>query len=191
MVEIGSEDEDKIWKIFLRRHWKMFAVFIAIAIVAIIGAISVFRWFVGDAISTGLVPELLGEWSIGYLVTFLLNLLYWEILYIGIPVLIVVVLIIFLWWKKLPKEERKEYRKGHLFFGKSSKSDFGGGISFLVFIFFIIKVWLDGNWGLKFGTWEFEYLISTWITALIWVLIIFAIPIGLGIIWWIHSQLKK
>ena len=29
-------EEDKIWKIFLSRHWKMFAVFVAIGIVAII-----------------------------------------------------------------------------------------------------------------------------------------------------------
>ena len=187
-----AEDEDKIWKIFIKRHWKMFALFIAIAIIAIIGAIYIFRWFVGEAQSTGLVPEILGEWTIGYIVSFLLNLLFWEFLFIGIPLLIVVVIIIFGWWKQLPKEERKEYRKGHLFFGKSSKrSDAGGGISFLVFIFFIIKVWLDGNWDLAFGTWKLNYLISSWITALIWVLVIFAIPIGLGVIWWIHSQIKK
>lgn len=186
------ENEDRVWKIFISRHWKMFALFIAIAIIAIIGAIYVFLWFVGDAQSTGLVPEILGEWTIGYIVTFLLNLLFWEILFIGIPVLIVIVAIIFLWWKKLPEDERKEYKRGHLFFGKRSyRSDGSGGISFLIFIFFIIKVWLDGNWDLAFGTWELDYLVSSWITALIWVLVIFAIPIGLGAIWWIHSQIKK
>ena len=134
----------------------------------------------------------MGEWSIGYLVTFLLNILLWEVLYIGIPVLIVIVLIIFLWWKKLPEEERKEYRHGHLFFGKNSRrSDASGGISFLIFIFFVIKVWLDGNWDLAFGTWELDYLVSTWLTALLWVVIIFAIPISLGAIWWISTKIKK
>lgn len=187
-----TDDEDKVWKIFIKRHWKMFAIFVTIAIIAIIGAISVFRWFVGDAQSTGLVPEILGEWTIGYIVTFLLNLLLWEVLFIGIPVLIVVVAMILLWWKKLPEEERMEYRKGHLFSGRSSKiSDAGGGISFLVFVFFVMKVWMDGNWDLAFATWKLNYLINSWITALIWVLIIFAIPIGLGIIWWIHNQIKK
>ena len=184
-------EEDKIWKIFLSRHWKMFAVFVAIGIVAIIGAIYVYLWFVKEAQLTGLVPEILGEWSIGYLVTFLLNILLWEVLYIGIPVLIVIVLIIFLWWKKLPEEERKEYRRGHLFFGKHShRSDASGGISFLIFIFFIIKVWLDGNWDLAFGTWKLDYLVSTWLTALLWVVIIFAIPISLGVIWWISTKIK-
>ncbi len=49
MVELSSEHDEKIWKKFLRKHWKMLVLFVGAAILAIAGAILVFLWFVGDA----------------------------------------------------------------------------------------------------------------------------------------------
>jgi hypothetical protein len=189
---MNKENGDKIWSKFLKKHWKMFGLFVAVAILAIIGAILVFLWFVGDAQSTGLVPTTLGLWTMGHFVTFLLYLILWEVLFIGVPVLLAIAAIYFLWWKKLPDDEKKEYKRGHLLFGKRShRSDAGEGISFLVFIAFIIKIYLDGNWDFPFAEWSFDYLVYSWLTALIVILIIFAIPLGLGAIWWIHSKMKK
>ncbi len=54
MAETESENGDKIWKKFLRKHWKMLVLFVVGAILASIGAILVFLWFVGDAQLTGL-----------------------------------------------------------------------------------------------------------------------------------------
>ena len=185
------DNEEKIWKKFLNKHLQMFVLFIGIAIVAIIGAIYVFLWFVGDAQSTDLVPTILGSWTMGHLISFLLNLIFWEILIIGIPVIIVIAAIYFLWWKQLPDAERKEYKKKHLF-GKSSRTRDGGGIfSLFVFILFVIKVYLDGNWDLPFANWEFNYLVYSYLTVLIWILIIIGIPMLLGLIWWITSGRKK
>jgi hypothetical protein len=185
------EKDEKIWNKFLSKHWQMFAAWVVIAIVAIIGAVYVFLWFVGDAQTTGLVPTILGSWSMGHLITFLLNLLLWEILIIVIPVIIVIAAIYFLWWKKLPDAERKEYKKKHLF-GKSSRTRDGGGIfSFFIFIAFVIKIWLDGNWDVPFATWKFDYLVYSYLTALLWILIIIGIPVILGVIWWITTGRKK
>ena len=192
MAETGSENGDEIWKKFLRKHWKMLVLFVIGAILASIGAILVYLWFVGDAQLTGLVPATLGLWTMGHLVTFLLHLILWEVLFIGVPVILAIVIIIFLWWKKLPDEERKEYRRGHLFSGTRSRRTNGGeGISLLVFIAFIIKVFIDGNWNVAFATWTFDYLVYSCLLVLIWVLIIFGIPIGLGGIWWIRREMKK
>jgi len=157
-----GEKLDKIWKKFLKKHWQMFAFFIVIAIVAFAGAIYVFLWFVGEAQLTGLVPPLLGGWAMGHFIPFLLHLIFWEFIFIGIPVIIAIVAIYFGWWKKLPDKERKEYRDGHLFGKRSKRSDAGGGFSFLIFI-----------------------------VALIWILIIFGIPMALGGIWWIRHEMKK
>ena len=187
MVENG----EKIWKKFLRTHWKMLVLFIVAAILALIGAILVFLWFVGDAQLTGLVPATLDLWTMGHFVTFLLNLILWEVLFIGVPVILAIVAIIFLWWKKLPDGEKKEYRRGHLFGKRSHRSDGSGGISFLVFIVFIIKVFTDGNWNVPFATWTFDYLVYSWLWALFWVLIIFGIPIVIGGTWWIRREMKK
>ena len=186
-----SKNDEKIWKKFLKNHWRLCVLFIAVAALAIIGAIYVFLWFVGDAQLTGLVPASLGSWSMGYLVTFLLNLLFWEVIFVGIPVIIAIVLIYSLGWKKIPDEERKKYRRGHLFGKRSKKTEGGEGISFLIFIVFMIKVYLDGNWGVPFATWKFDYLVYSWLWALIWILVIFGIPILIGGTWWLRHEMKK
>ncbi len=185
------ENSEKIWKKFLRKHWQMCVLFVVGAILACIGVIIVYLWFVGDAQCTGLVPETLGLWSMGHFVTFLLNLILWEVLLIGVPVILAIAAIYFLWWKKLPDEEKKEYRRGHLFGKRSRRTDGSEGISFLIFIAFIIKVYLDGNWNVPFVTWTFDYLVYSCITALVGVLIIFGIPILIGGTWWIHHEMKK
>jgi len=191
MAETESENGDKIWKKFLRKHWKMLVLFVIGAILASIGAILVYLWFVGDAQLTGLVPATLGLWTMGHFVTFLLHLIFWEVLLIGVPVILVIAAIIFLWWKKLPDEERKEYRCGHLFGKRSRRTEGGEGISFLIFIAFIIKVYFDGNWDVPFATWTFDYLVYSCLWALIWVLIIFGIPVVIGVTWWIRHEMKK
>ena len=185
------KDSNKVWKKFLGKHFKMFVLFIVGAILAAMGAIYVFLWFIEDALLTNLVPEMLGLWTMENIVIFLLNLILWEVLYIGIPVILAVAAIYFLWWKRLPDLERKEYRKGHLFGKRSRKTDGGGAISFLINIIFIIKVYLDGNWSVPFATWKFEYLVYSYLWALVWVLVIFGIPMALGGIWWINREMNK
>jgi hypothetical protein len=188
MAETESENGREAWKRFLRKHWNMLVLFAAGAVLASIGAILVCLWFVGDAQLTGLVPTTLGLWTMGHLVTFLLSLILWEVLFIGIPAIIAAVAG-WLWWKKLPDEEKKEYH----FFGTRSRATSGGGgsISLLVFIAFCIKVFTDGKWNVAFATWTFDYLVYSLLWALIWILIIFGIPAAIGIIWWIRHEMKK
>lgn len=185
------ENNEKIWIKFLKRHWQMFVLWIVIAVLAVISAVYVFLWFVGDAQATGLVPETLDLWAMNYVVIFILHVIFWEIIFIVIPVIVVVVLIWQLWWKKLPDEERTEYRRGHLFGKRSSKRDGGGAISFFINIVFIIKVYLDNNWEEPFANWSFNYLVESYLWAIIIVLIIIGIPMAIGAIWWIRHKMKK
>ncbi|MBU7042002.1 MAG: hypothetical protein HXS47_00315 [Theionarchaea archaeon] len=191
MAEIMSENGEEIWKKFLKKHWKILGSCVIGAILAAIAAILVYIWVVEDAQLTGLVPETLGLWSMGHLVTFLLHLIFWEVLFIGIPVTIVVVIIIFLWWKRLPEAEREEYEREHLFGTGSNRANGGGGISFLIFIAFIIKVYTDGKWNIAFADWTFDYLVYSFLWAVIWIVIIIGIPLSIGGIWWIHHKMKK
>ena len=191
MMETTSEIGEKTWKKFLRNHWKMLVIFIVAAIVAVVGAILVFLWFAGNAQTTGFVPATLGLWTMGHIVSFLLWLILWEFLLIGIPVIIALAAIYFLWWKKLPGEERKEYRRGHLFGNRSRRSDGGNAISFIIFIGLIIKVYIDGKWNTPFAAWTFNYLIYSILWIIIGIAIIIGIPIVLGGTWWIHREMKK
>ena len=191
MAEFETKPDTTIWKKFVRRHWTMLSVWIAAAVITVIGAILVFLWFVGDAQATSLVPGTLNLWTMGYLVTFLLNVLFWEIILIGIPVIVFVATMYFFWWKKLPVEERSEYQQKHLFGKKSRSRDGGGAITFLINIGFIIKVYVDGNWNAPFATWKFDYLVYSYLWVIIWIAIIFGIPLVIGAVWWIHREMKK
>jgi hypothetical protein len=188
MAETEIEKGSKSWKVFLRKHLNMLAVFLVGAILASIGAILVYLWVVGEAQLTGLVPTTLGQWTMGYLVTFILHLLFWEVLLVGIPVIIAAIAG-WLWWRRLPSEEKKEYH----FFGTRSRATSGGGgsISPLIFIAFCIKVFTDGNWNVAFEDWTFDYLVYSCLTALVWVLIVFGIPMVVGALWWIRREMKK
>jgi hypothetical protein len=187
-----GENGEKIWIKFLRNHWKVFATIVIIAILAIIGAVYVFLWFVEEAQVTGLVPETLDQWTMGYLITFILNVIFWEVILIGIPVLVAVVMFWQLWWKRLPDEERREYKEKNLLFGSHSKRTDGGGIfTFLINIGFIIKVYLDGNWDIPFAQWKFDYLVYSYLWIFIIFAIIIGIPILIGGIWWIRHEMIK
>ena len=190
MVETELENGEKIWKKFLRKHWNIVVLFVVGAILVSIGAIFVYLWVVGDAQLTGLVPATLDLWAMGYIVTFLLHLIFWEAILIGIPVILAAV-VGWLWWKKLPDDEKEEYKREHLFGKRSRRTEGGEGISFLIFIVFIIKIFLDGKWNVAFATWTFDYLVYSCLWALIWVLIIFGIPIVIGGTWWLHREMKK
>ena len=187
-----ADELDKIWKKFLSKHWQMLILWIIAGILVVTGAIYVFLWHVGNAQATGLVPETLDLWAMNHLVIFILYLIVWEFLYVGIPTLVAIAAIYFRWWKRLPDKERKEYKDKKLFGKRSKKSDAGGGITFLINLAFIIIVYLDGNWIVPFATWTFDYLVYTYLWAIIWLAIIFGIPMLLGgTAWLVHNMRKK
>ena len=77
--ETESEKGDKGWKAFLRKHWKIATSFVVGAVLALVASVLVFLWFVGDAQSTAMVPTTLGLWTMGNVVTFIVHLLFWEL----------------------------------------------------------------------------------------------------------------
>ena len=170
----------------MRKHWKAVGIFVLASALALAGAVYVFLWFVKNSQSTGLVPSTLGLWTMANLVTFILNATFWELLLVGIPV-VVGVAAGWLWWRRLPGEERRRYRS----FGRRSRATGGGGLSLLFFIAFCIKVYLDGNWNVAIATWILDYVVGSMVLILEWVLIIFGIPAAIGVIWWIRHEAKK
>jgi hypothetical protein len=188
MTEEIVTEKSSDWKKFLRKHWKIMAIFTAAAILIFTGAIYVFLWFVGQAQTTGLVPSSLGLWSMGNMVMFILHAIFWELLLIGIPTIIVAIAG-WQWWKRIPEEEKKEH---HISGKRSHKSrNAGGAISPLLFIAFAIKVYIDGNWNVAVGTWTLDYVVNSMVTILIWIVAIFAIPAIIGIVLWIRHETNK
>lgn len=182
-----TEVENKFnWKGFLRRHWSIMAAFTVVAVLLFIGAVYVFLWFVGEAQSTEMVPTTLGLWTMGNIVTFILHAIFWLIIFIGIPAIIVAIAG-WQWWKRLPQDEKAQHH-----FGKSSRSrDGGSGISLLIFIVFAIKVYIDGYWNIAIATWSLDYVVNSLVTILLWGAIIIGIPAAVIGLIWLSREMKK
>src|SRR2546430_14935220 len=102
-LDVGSD-----WKRFMGKHWRTVATFVVAAVLAVASAVYGFLWFVGNAQSTGLVPRTLGLWPFGNLGSFILNAILWELLLVGIPVVVAVVGGLIL-GESVPWEEMRGY----------------------------------------------------------------------------------
>jgi hypothetical protein len=182
MTEQSQVQTEASWRNFLQRHLPAFATFVAVAFLAVVGAVYVFVWFTGDAQATGLVPSSLGLWSMANLVGFILHIIFWELVLIGVPAVIGAVAA-WQWWKRLPETE-----KTNLSWKRSKSRNAGGAISPLLFIAFAIKVYVDGNWHAAIGSYTLDYVVGSVVSILIWIAAIFAIPAIIGIIWWLTHK---
>lgn len=171
--------------VFLKRHRGALTVFTVAVAAAVAWAVYVFWWFTGNAQSTGLVPSVLGSWSMGNLVYFIIYSILWELLLVGIPVVAAAVAA-WIWWKRLPYDERGGFHGGG---GKRSAGSGGAGFFFLVA--FAIKVYFDGNWNVPISTYTLNYVVGSVITILVWLAVIFGIPLAIGLTWWASRMVKK
>jgi hypothetical protein len=164
---------------FIRRHWKMLSVFGVIGAAAVVAAVLVLTWFVATAQATGFVPAVLGEWTVGYFINFVLHLIFWELLLVGSWVAVVVGVLGYRWWNSLSPEEKVRPKRG--------RREGGDAFGFLIFITWLIVVWLDGRWALPFEAWTINNWVYSFLAAVGWDLLIFGIPILLGFVWWIRK----
>ncbi len=178
--------QDSGWRDFTRRHWGAVAIFTVVAAAAFAWAVYIFWWFVGSAQSSAMVPSSLGLWTMGHLLTFVVYSILWELLLVGVPVAVAAI-VAWVWWKRLPFEERMGYH----WRGRSRSAGGSGGVSFLLFIAFAIKVYVDGNWNIPIATYTLNYVIGSLITILEWVAVIFGIPAAIALTLWVRWKLKK
>jgi hypothetical protein len=181
IMNTNEEQLDEEKRRFLLKHWKMTLV-VAVCIVAVaVVALLVFLWVVNEA--AAVMPASLGEWTVGYLITFILHLIFWELLLVvswGIPLAAI------LYWQfsKLPDAE--------LWKPKGGRRESGDAFGFLVGVAWLIMIWIDGRWDQTFQVWTFTEWIYSWLTALGWVLLIFGIPaVVILVLWLVSREMKK
>lgn len=184
MMNESEEFLDEKQKRFLKRHWKMTIVFAVIIAAAVAVAILVFLWFIDTAQTSGLVPSMLGEFTIGYLITLILHMIFWELALVASWVIVVVAAIYFLWYKQLPEEEQDITR------GERGRREEGDAFGFLVAVFWLIITWIEGRWDLAFEAWTLDVWVYSWISAFLWVLLIFGIPIAVYFFYWISQEMR-
>ena len=179
-METGAASSNSAWKRFVKRHWKLTLLAAAGIAATVIAALLVFLWVVASTQANGMVPSSLGAWNLGHVVTFILNVILWEILLVGIWVAAVGAAAYMLWYRKLPAEERKEYEGGPR---RARSTGRNGGFSFFVWVVWLVLVWTQGRWNLPFELWTFNDFVYSWIEAGLIVLVIVGVPGILYVIW--------
>ena len=180
-MNTNEEQLDEEKRRFLLKHWKMTLVMAACIVAAVVVAVLVFLWVVNE--TAAVTPTSLGEWTVGYLVSFILQVIFWELLLVatwGIPLAAV------LYWQfsKLPDAE--------LWKPKGGRRESGDAFGFLIAIAWLIMIWVDGRWNQTFEVWTFTEWIYSWLTALGWVLLIFGIPaVIILVLWLVSREMKK
>ena len=190
MTETKDEVQIESWKKIVKEYWK-YLIFIALGIVgAIIGAIFVGRWFVIEAQAVGLVPQLINQWTVGCVITFLLHLLLWEFVIIGIPVIVSAIVLIKIAMRRVPEGETpkrepkprdKRFRWGLI----------RGGFIFLTPLVWLFTVFNDNMWNIEFQFWNFDYLAFSAIHAIIITLVVVGIPTAIYAIVWINDIIEE
>jgi hypothetical protein len=180
-MNTNDEEMERAGRKFLQKYWKMAVVFAALAIAAVVEAVLVLLWVVADMQSLSLIPSTLGLWSVGYIITFILHLLFWEIVLVGLWVLVAAAVVYLKWYANLPEEDKFPKRE-------RGRREQGDAFGFFVGITWLIIIWVTGKWNLTFNAWAVNDWISTWLWAVFWDLLIIGIPVLLYFVYWIRKE---
>jgi len=181
-MQKDSGECNESWALFVRRHWLFTLLMVVIGIIAGIVGILGFLWVVNESLANGLVPALIGEWSVSYCIGFFLTVLFWELILVASWMIPIGLIVYFGWYRRLPAKERKEYE------GKKQAKNKGDIISLLCTIIWLIIVWTAGKWDLAFQEWTFNDWVYTWLTAFIYTLIIVGIPAIIYVLWKVAKE---
>ncbi len=172
------------WKRFVRRHGKMTALMVGGVVAVAAAVLLVFLWVVADAQATGLVPDTIGAWTVGFVFTFLIQLILWELILVASWAIPLAAAVYLVWYRKLPADERREYEVPK----RSKSTGENSGISFFVMLVWLAIVWLDGRWNRAFQDWSFNDWVYSWLAACLVVLVIVGIPVLIYVVWSLRAS---
>ena len=176
---MSEELSDELyWKKTIKNHLTAFIVIIVAGICIVTGAILVLFWFI-ETSPIGLQgTATLDQWSLDWIVGFYILMILWELLFVGIPTVLFFGVGGYIFWSRLPDEEKQEHKardkkESH----RKRNAGGGGGGSFFMFIAYCIYMGIQGNYYAPFGSQPYSYWVYSWFLTIMWILIIFGIPI--------------
>jgi len=189
-MEKEQENSDaQFWKVEIKKHWKVLILFlVAIVILAII-AVNVLIWHIQTSPIGNYGKATFDQWSLDWIVRFIILLILWELLFVGLPAALFFGLGGYLWWQQLPADEKKMYKDQEKRTHK--KRNGGGGCGLLLFIAYCIYIAIDGNFYAAFGSQPYSYWVYSYLLTIGWLMIIFGIPMAIAGLLYLRYWLKK
>ncbi|MFX1462094.1 MAG: hypothetical protein ACFFBF_03500 [Promethearchaeota archaeon] len=169
--------DEQFWKKKIREHWKVFIGIIIAGVCAAIGALLVLIWFIETSPIGNYGSATIAQWKLDWVVGFIILIFLWELLFVGVPSGLFFGIGGYLWWRKLPAEEKQEFKDREKKDKRRTKeAGGGGGFSFFMFIAYCIYIYVDGNYRTQFGALPYTYWLSSWFLTFMWILIVLGIP---------------
>ncbi len=176
-MENSNELSDELyWKKAIQNHMTAFIVMIITGVGIILGAITVLFWFIQNSPIGNFGAATLNDWSLDWIVGFCILIFLWELLFVGIPTALFFGVGGYIFWKRLPEEERAEYKAREKKHTARNTGGGGGGFSFFMFIAYCIYMGIQGNYYANFGSQPYSYWISGWFLTFMWIVIVLGIP---------------
>ena len=177
------------WKDKIEDHWKVLILIIAAIVVLSIVAVIVLIWHIQTSPIGNYGTATFDQWSLDWIVRFVIVLILWELLFVGLPAGLFFGLGGYLWWQRLPADEKKWFKDQEKRSHKTRNSGGGGGL--LLFIAYCIYIAIDGNYYAAFGSQPYSYWIYSYLLMIGWLLIIISIPIAVAGLFYLRYWLKK
>jgi len=170
--------DEQFWKKKIKEHIPLLIVVIIAVVFAFIGALVVIIWFIETSPLGAQGTALLGDWSLDWIVGFYILVILFELLFVGIPAGLFFGVGGYILWKRLPDEEKAEFKareKKNKHRKRNAGGSSGGGL--LMFIAYAIYMGVQGNYYAPFSSQPYSYWVYGMFYTLMWMFIIFGIPI--------------
>lgn len=181
MAENEDLSDEVFWMKKMKEHWKTLIVVIIAGICALVGAILVLIWFIETSTLGGKGTWTLNRWTLDYVVGFWILIILWELLFVGVPSGLFFGIGGYIWWRRLPEDEKLQFKEREKKAKAYRKEKYGGGggFSFFMFIAYCIYIALDGHYKTQFGDKPYSYWLYSYLLTFMWIVIIIGIPIAI------------
>ncbi|MFX1324535.1 MAG: hypothetical protein ACFE8N_06240 [Promethearchaeota archaeon] len=189
---MAEEKDEVFWFKKLRQHWKILAVAIFALICVITGVILVFIWFVESSPIGAYGEATLNDWTLDWVVGFVILLTLWELLFVGVPTALFFGVGGYLVWRRLPDEEKEEF-KAREKSRKRTKEKAGGsgGFGIVMFIAYCLYHGIKGNYYTPFGDYSYSYWLYTMMLTFMWIVIVLGGPVLIIVIILYFTKWRK
>jgi len=179
---------ERFWKDMIKKYWKELLLCVIVVVV-----LSIIAIFVGishiQASPFGDQGEAtFDEWRLDWIVGFVVVLILWELLFVGVPALIIFGIGGYLWWQKATEEEKTNLKKEEK---RKHKAEGAGGIGCFTFIAYCIYMGIFGYYYTPFGSYPYSFWLLHYFYTIGWLLIIFGIPMAIGGLLYLRYWLNK
>ena len=188
MEEDENMSNKQFWKEEIKNRWKVLILFVVVIVFLSITGVYVLIWQIQTSPIGNYGKATIDQWSLDWVVRFIIILILWELLFVGVPAALIFGLGGYLWWKRLPSDERTNIKEYH---SKNKKARDASGLGLFIFIAYCIYIAIDGNYYTPFGNRPYSYWLYSYLLTMGWLLIIVGIPMAVAGLLYLRYWLKK